>query len=64
MKVNGKEISLNRTMNLSDFLIAQGYKLDKIAVERNQEIVPKNTYEKVMLTECDVLEIVSFVGGG
>lgn len=64
MKVNGKEVSINRTMSLSDFLLEQGYRLDNIAVERNQEIVPKSTYEKVMLTECDVLEVVSFVGGG
>ena len=35
-----------------------------IAVERNEEIVPKATYAEVMLQDCDVLEVVHFMGGG
>ena len=32
--------------------------------ERNGEIVPRNRYGETLLADGDVLEIVSFVGGG
>ena len=37
---------------------------EKVAVERNGEIVPRSTLAEAGLTDGDVLEIVHFVGGG
>ncbi|MDT8280666.1 MAG: sulfur carrier protein ThiS, partial [Erythrobacter sp.] len=37
---------------------------EKVAVERNGEIVPRSTLEDAPLVEGDRLEIVHFVGGG
>jgi thiazole synthase len=37
---------------------------EKIAVERNGEIVPRSTLSQTLLAEGDRLEIVHFVGGG
>ena len=37
---------------------------EKVAVERNGEIVPRSTLEDVALGDGDTLEIVHFVGGG
>ncbi|WP_298306570.1 sulfur carrier protein ThiS [uncultured Erythrobacter sp.] len=37
---------------------------EKVAVERNREIVPRSTLEDATLGEGDTLEIVHFVGGG
>jgi thiazole synthase len=37
---------------------------EKVAVERNGEIVPRSTLGEAALVEGDVLEIVHFVGGG
>lgn len=37
---------------------------EKVAVERNGEIVPRSTLEHAMLGDGDTLEIVHFVGGG
>lgn len=37
---------------------------EKVAVERNGEIVPRSTLGEALLAEGDVLEIVHFVGGG
>ena len=37
---------------------------NKIAVEINGEIIPKKDYETVQIKENDVIEVVSFVGGG
>ena len=41
MRVNGKEIPLNAPISLQAFLLEQHYDLRTIAVERNEEIVPK-----------------------
>jgi thiamine biosynthesis protein ThiS len=37
---------------------------DRVAVERNLEIVPRNQWNETMIGEGDRLEVVHFVGGG
>ena len=37
---------------------------EKVAVERNLEIVPRSTLAQVLVEDGDDLEIVHFVGGG
>lgn len=64
MKVNGETVTLTQPVSLKEFLESSGFTTKRIAVERNGEIVPKQTYDSVMLTEADTLEIVHFVGGG
>ena len=64
MKVNGETVTLIQSVSLKEFLESSGYIAGRIAVERNGEIVPKQTYDSGMLTEADTLEIVHFVGGG
>ena len=39
-------------------------KADRVAVERNGDIVPRATWAEVCLEEGDKLEVVQFVGGG
>jgi len=39
-------------------------KADRVAVERNGDIVPRATWAEVRLEEGDKLEVVQFVGGG
>ncbi|MCC8121475.1 MAG: sulfur carrier protein ThiS [Oscillospiraceae bacterium] len=46
------------------FLTGAGYVLGRIAVARNGEIVPKAQYDRVIMEDGDVVEVVSFVGGG
>ena len=36
----------------------------RVAVERNEEIVKKSAYAETVLNEGDALEVVSFMGGG
>ncbi len=36
----------------------------KVAVERNEEIVPRSRYAETWLNSGDALEIVHFIGGG
>lgn len=64
MKVNGQEVSISRDMTLEEFLRMKDYDVTRVAVERNLEIVPSNTFSQVILDNEDTLEVVSFVGGG
>jgi thiamine biosynthesis protein ThiS len=36
----------------------------KIAIERNLEVIPKSTFDAVVLSNHDKLEIIHFIGGG
>jgi sulfur carrier protein len=36
----------------------------KVAVERNEEIVPRSRYAETWLASGDSLEVVHFIGGG
>jgi sulfur carrier protein len=36
----------------------------RVAVERNEEIVKKAAYAETVLKDGDALEVVSFMGGG
>lgn len=63
VKVNGENLALDG-VTLADYLTSQNYDPKRIAVERNETIVPKAMYEKTVLADGDTIEIVNFVGGG
>ena len=62
--VNGNEISNADNLRLSDYLRQEGYTISFVAVECNGSIVPKTQYEEKILIDGDIIEVVSFVGGG
>lgn len=62
--VNGSKISNVDNLSLYDYLVREGYTISFVAVECNGTIVPKAQYEEKILTDGDVIEVVSFVGGG
>jgi len=64
MIINGKQFKLIRSISLVDFLRNENYDLERIAVEKNGNIVSKQSFEKEILTDDDKIEIVQFVGGG
>ncbi len=63
IKINGTYIEADGLL-LMDYLKENSFPLGRIAVERNEEIIPKAAYESTVLKDGDVVEIVSFVGGG
>jgi len=63
VKINGEEINI-AGKSISEFLATTNYDPKRIAVERNGDIVPKAQYDETMLCDGDVVEVVSFVGGG
>ncbi len=64
MKVNGEQIQLTKATTLEEFLKEQGYNIQRIAVERNDEIVPRENFSEVILNNSDIIEVVHFMGGG
>lgn len=62
-KINGKEENVGR-INISELLKQKGFDERVVVVEINEEIVPKDEYESYRIAEEDVVEVVSFVGGG
>ena len=62
--VNGKQIQLTSEMSVADYLEQNNYQINRIAVEMNEDILPKYSYSETMLKDGDRLEIVTFVGGG
>lgn len=63
VKINGewKDIA---GKTVSEYLQSTSYDLKRIAVERNGKIVFRFQYETTVLIDGDMLEVVSFVGGG
>lgn len=62
--VNGKQIQLTSEMSVADYLEQNNYQINRIAVEMNEEILPKYSYSETMLKDGDRLEVLTFVGGG
>ena len=62
--VNGKETEAKLPVIAEEYLTENGYRISRIAVELNGEILPKRLYAETILRDGDVLEVVSFVGGG
>ena len=63
VKVNGEEQQA-AGLTVTALLTQEGYDPQKVAVELNEDILPKAKYESTVLQEGDAVEIVRFVGGG
>jgi thiamine biosynthesis protein ThiS len=64
LTINGENVTLDKPTTVSEYLAANGYKPARIAVEINEVILPKDQYETHNLCEGDLVEIVTFMGGG
>jgi len=64
MIINGKNTTLQKEITVHELLLSEGYDPQRVAVEKNGDIIPKKNFETEMLADSDKLEIVTFVGGG
>lgn len=62
--VNGKSLELPAEQLLTDFLLTAGFDPQRVVVELNGAIVPRERYSSLRLQNGDTLEVVTFVGGG
>ena len=63
VKINGEVLDI-AGKTLSEYLGTTDYDAKCIVVERNGDIVPKKQYNETVPADGDVIEVVSFVGGG
>lgn len=64
LTVNGDSVTLPQNSKVSTLIEQLALSQAKIAVELNQEIVPRSHYDIRTLRDGDVLEIVQAIGGG
>ncbi|OYW22116.1 MULTISPECIES: bifunctional sulfur carrier protein/thiazole synthase protein [unclassified Sphingomonas] len=62
--INGEPRRVGAGLSLAALAEQLGLAPEKVAVERNLEIVPRSTLANVFVEPGDALEIVHFVGGG
>lgn len=64
IRVNGEHKRITAGLTLAQLATELGLVPEKLAVERNLEVVPRSTLDQVIVEDGDELEIVHFVGGG
>ncbi|HLG11942.1 MAG TPA: sulfur carrier protein ThiS [Dehalococcoidia bacterium] len=64
LTLNGKPRNLPGETPLLDLLAELGVDRRLIAVAHNGDVVPRDTYERVVLRDGDSIEVVRMVGGG
>lgn len=64
IEVNGRGQDVAAGTTVAALLAQLGVAGGPVAVERNQEIVPRAEHARTPLCDGDRLEVVQFVGGG
>src|SRR5579871_6636041 len=64
LTVNGEKRAAAPGTTVSGLLTAMGVDPARVAVERNEDVVPRKTWGEAALADGDKIEIVAFVGGG
>ena len=64
LTINGESREFASVSTLSDLVAQLGMKPDRVAVELNRELIPRDRWSETKLAAGDRLEIVHFVGGG
>jgi thiamine biosynthesis protein ThiS len=64
LQINGEDKTYTAPLRLSELISEMGLKGDRVAVELNLQIVPRDQWQLTNLSDGDRLEIVHFVGGG
>jgi thiamine biosynthesis protein ThiS len=62
--INGEDRQFDSALTIADLLERLNMKPDRVAVEVNRELVPRERWATTQLSDDDKLEIVHFVGGG
>ena len=63
VKINGNNTNA-AGKTVADYLQSANYDVRTIVVEINEEIIDKTKYSETIIQEGDIVEIISFMGGG
>ncbi len=64
MKINGERSEVPDGLNVTAMLEHLAMRGDRVAIERNLNILPRADWSKTQVEPNDSFEIVHFVGGG
>lgn len=64
IRVNGEVVHIVAEKSVGSYLRACGIQADRVVVEHNGAVLPRDSWETTRLATHDRLEIVQFVGGG
>ena len=64
VRVNGEHRRVAGGMSVAEMVNQLGLDPQRVAVERNLEVIPRSTLSQVCVEDGDDFEIVHFVGGG
>jgi len=62
--INGKNMELGNKKVVSDLINELNLNSDRLVVEIDKEIITKEDFENRELRESNIIEVISFVGGG
>jgi sulfur carrier protein len=62
--LNGENRPLDHSLTVSELLMQLGATGKRVAVEVNQEIVPRSEHTNFKLNDNDRVEVVQAIGGG
>ena len=62
--INGKKKNIKSNCNLIDILKEYSLINKLVAVEINQEVIPKSSYKTITINKNDKIEILELIGGG
>ncbi|MBA2526371.1 MAG: sulfur carrier protein ThiS [Pyrinomonadaceae bacterium] len=64
LRINGEDREVLDNLSLKELVTQLDLTPERIAIELNQNVVPRADWPSTELTENDRVEIVHFVGGG
>ena len=64
VRVNGDAVEVPEGCTVASLLERINVEPTRVAVERNQDVVPRRDWSVCALADGDQVEIVTFVGGG
>ena len=62
--INGKKKNIDTDSNLIDILAEYSLKNKLVAIEINQEVIPKSKYKTKTINKNDKIERLELIGGG
>ncbi len=64
IQLNGETHKFEEILSVEELLKKLSIDKNKVAVELNKTVVSKQTYSNTRIVNKDVVEIVTFIGGG
>lgn len=65
IKVNGKDVNLEKEVTIKELLVIQEVEMpDYVTVQLNEELVDQGRFNEVLVKDQDTVEFLYFMGGG